>query len=144
MTEQNNELNENYRQILDQVEILGQNSNFAADPAIKNSFKIISDRLKRLLPDETATTLDETLNENSNPSSVESKNETIVENDDHLPSSSIGGATEEVESTIMSSSNIDSLDIRITYESPLEMMRSNKTKYAHQQETNSQLNNLIA
>lgn len=137
MTEQNNELHENYRQILDQVEILARNPNLAADPAIKNSFKVISDRLQRLLPAETTTTttLDEKMNEISNPSSVDSKVETIVENDE-VPSSSTGIANEMEPTT---TSNIDSLDIRITYESPLEMMRSNKTKYAHQQKTKSQL-----
>lgn len=124
MTEQTDELHENYRQILDQVEILSKNSNFASDPAIKSSFKVISDRLKIFLPAESPTCDDVTLNGNLSPGSVESTNvtETIVEND-KVPSSA---AEDQPEPS--TSANIESLDIRITYESPLEMMRSNKTK----------------
>lgn len=122
MTEQNKELHENYRIILDQVEQLEQNANFAADATIKNNFRVISERLKKLIPAETAA-------DNSNATSAESTKEKTVQNDDQVTSEVIAEPPTAV-------NNIDSLDVRFTYDSPLEMMRSNKTKYAHHRETN--------
>lgn len=130
MTEQNKELHENYRIILDQVEQLEQNANFAADATIMNNFKVISERLKKLIPAETAA-------ENSNANSVESTKEETVQNDDQVTRTAITEPPKAV-------NNIDSLDVRFTYDSPLEMMRSNKTKYAHHRETNHSQKTLIS
>lgn len=152
MTEETEKLNGNYRLILEQVEELDDNEIFASDPAVKNSFKVISDRLKRFLPVENSEdkVQDETINENSNSSSSESKNSTmncseaIVTNGEDPKSTDAEVDSSQHPTEQPANNNIESIDIRITsYESPLEMMRTNKTKYAHQSERISKKFNIF-